>query len=105
MRFIMTPVGASGDVHPFVGIGRALKARGHEVIVLTAGPFGAVVRKAGLIFQETVTTEEYDAVSRHPDIWHPRRGLRLVLDSVVSRLAFAFGRLNELHKPRRPRFF
>ena len=47
MRFILTPVGSAGDVHPFVGIGRALKARGHEVIVLTAGPFGEVVQKAG----------------------------------------------------------
>ena len=51
MRFILTPVGSAGDVHPFVGIGRALKARGHEVIVLTAGPFGEVVRNAGLVFR------------------------------------------------------
>jgi UDP:flavonoid glycosyltransferase YjiC (YdhE family) len=101
MRFVMTPVGSSGDVHPFVGIGRALHARGHEVIVLTAGPFGDIVRKAGLIFEESVSTEEYDEVSRHPDIWHPRRGLQLVLDSVVSRLPQAFERLKTLHQPGR----
>jgi rhamnosyltransferase subunit B len=101
MRFIMTPVGSSGDVHPFVGIGRALKARGHEVVVLTAGPFAEVVRKAGLIFEPTVTVEEFDAVSKHPDIWHPRRGLRLVLDSVASRLRLAYERLTLLHHPGR----
>ena len=101
MRFIMTPVGSSGDVHPFVGIGRTLKARGHEVIVLTAGPFRDVVRHAGLVFEETVSTEEYDAVSQHADIWHPRRGLQLVLNSVGAKLRLGYERLTELHQPGR----
>ena len=101
MRFILTPVGSAGDVHPFVGIGHVLKARGHEVIVLAAGPFGEVVRKAGLVFEETVSVEEFDAVSKHPDIWHPRRGLRLVLDEVATRLRPAYERLKTLHQPGR----
>jgi UDP:flavonoid glycosyltransferase YjiC (YdhE family) len=104
MRFVMTPVGSSGDVHPFVGIGRALKARGHEVIVLSAGPFRDVVCKAGLVFEESVSVEEFDEISRHEDIWHPRRGLQLVLDSIVSRLPLAFERLKGLHQPGRTVF-
>jgi UDP:flavonoid glycosyltransferase YjiC (YdhE family) len=99
MRFVLTPVGSAGDVHPFVGIGRVLKARGHEVIVLTAGPFRDVVQKAGLIFEETVSVEEYDAVSKHPDIWHPRRGLQIVLQSVTARLPEAYERVRGLHQP------
>jgi rhamnosyltransferase subunit B len=101
MRFILTPVGSAGDVHPFVGIGRALKARGHEVIVCTAEPFRDVVHKAGLIFHEMASVEEFDAVSKHPDLWHPRRGLQLVLDQVASRLRPAYDRLKELHVPGR----
>jgi rhamnosyltransferase subunit B len=101
MRYIMTPVGSSGDVHPFVGIGRALRARGHEVIVLAAGPFSDVVRNAGLLFEETVSADEYDAVSKHPDIWHPRRGLQLVLGSVASKLRPAYDRLGGLYEPGR----
>lgn len=104
MRFVMTPVGSSGDVHPFVGIGRALKARGHEVIVLSAGPFRDIVCKAGLVFEESVSAEEFDEISRHADIWHPRRGLQLVLDSIVSRLPLAFERLKGLHQPGRTAF-
>ena len=104
MRFVMTPVGSSGDVHPFVGIGRALKARGHEVIVSSAGPFADIVREAGLVFDETASVEEYDAVSRHPDIWHPRRGLQLVLESVVTKLRAAYERLGRLHEPGRTVF-
>jgi rhamnosyltransferase subunit B len=101
MRFILTPVGSAGDVHPFVGIGRALRLRGHEVIVLTAGPFAEVVRKAGLIFQEVASVEEYDSVSKHPDLWHPRRGLRLVLDSVAVMLRRSYERLEALQGPDR----
>jgi len=100
----MTPVGSSGDVHPFVGIGRVLKARGHEVVVLTAGPFRDVVERAGLVFEETVSVEEYDAVSKNPDIWHPRRGLQVVLHSVTSRLPEAYDRLKRLHQPGRTVF-
>jgi UDP:flavonoid glycosyltransferase YjiC (YdhE family) len=33
MNFVMTPVGSSGDVHPFIGLGRALRSRGHDVVV------------------------------------------------------------------------
>jgi rhamnosyltransferase subunit B len=101
MRFILTPVGSAGDVHPFVGIGRALRARGHEVIVLTAGPFRDVVRKAGLAFEETVSVEEFDAVSKHPDLWHPLRGMRIVLGQVGMRLRPAYERLRGLHQPGR----
>jgi rhamnosyltransferase subunit B len=101
MRFILTPVGSAGDVHPFVGIGRTLKVRGHEVLVLAAAPFGEVVRKAGLIFHETVSAEEYDTVSKHPDLWHPRRGLRLVLDSVGVVLRRSYERLTALQGPGR----
>jgi UDP:flavonoid glycosyltransferase YjiC (YdhE family) len=101
MRFILTPIGSAGDVHPFVGIGRVLRARGHEVILLTAGPFREVVLKAGLVFEETVSTEEYDSISRHPDLWHPRRGLEIVLDSVATRLRPAYERLKGLHQPSR----
>ena len=33
------PVGSSGDVHPFVGLGLALKRRGHSVTLITNGYF------------------------------------------------------------------
>jgi UDP:flavonoid glycosyltransferase YjiC (YdhE family) len=101
MRFILTPVGSAGDVHPFVGIGRTLKARGHDVVIFTAAPFREVVQKAGLTYEETVSAEEFDAVSKHSDLWHPMRGVRLVLRLVGTRLQPAYERLKRLHEPGR----
>ena len=37
-HFLLVPVGSHGDVHPFVGIGRALRERGHRVTMITAEP-------------------------------------------------------------------
>jgi len=101
MRFILTPVGSTGDVHPFIGIGRALRARGHEVVVLTAGPFREAVQKAGLIFEETVSAEEFDAVTKHQDLWHPQRGMRLVLSALGKTLRPPYEALKRLHQPGR----
>jgi UDP:flavonoid glycosyltransferase YjiC (YdhE family) len=101
MRFVLTPIGSSGDVHPFVGIGRALRARGHDVVVVTGGPFEDVVCRAGLGFLGMFSTEEYEAATNHPDLWHARRGLRIVMQLVASRLEFAYARLKEVYEPGR----
>ena len=101
MRFVLTPVGSSGDVHPFVGIGRALRARGHDVVIMTGGPFEDLVRRAGLGFQGTFSTEEYEAATKNPDLWRPRRGMRLVMRLASSRLEFAYARLKEVWEPGR----
>jgi rhamnosyltransferase subunit B len=99
MRYILTPMGSAGDVHPFIGIGRALKARGHDVIVVTAGPFGDAVRSAGLAFRQTISTEEFDSVSKHPDLWHPRRGLQIVLDQIAYRLRLGYECIEKVYEP------
>ncbi len=101
MKFVMTPVGSSGDVHPYIGIGRALRARGHDVVVVTSGAFEQVVQRAGLGFRETVSAEIFDRLSKHPDLWNSFRGLKLVLGSVASYLQLGYERVAELHEPGR----
>jgi rhamnosyltransferase subunit B len=101
MKFVMTPVGSSGDVHPFIGIGRALRSRGHEVVIVTAGAFEQVVQRAGLGFRETVSAQIFDAMSKHPDLWHSRRGLQLVLGTVADYLRLGYERVAEAYEPGR----
>jgi rhamnosyltransferase subunit B len=97
----MTPVGSAGDVHPFVGIGRALRARGHDVVIVTAGPFEQIVTGAGLGFRETVSAEIFDRLSKHPDLWNSFRGLKLVLGSVASYLRLGYERVADVYEPGR----
>jgi rhamnosyltransferase subunit B len=101
MKFVMTPVGSSGDVHPYIGIGRALRARGHDVTIVTAGAFEQVVQRAGLGFRETVSAQIFDVMSKHPDLWHSRRGLQFVLGTVASHLRLGYERVAEIYEPGR----
>jgi UDP:flavonoid glycosyltransferase YjiC (YdhE family) len=101
MKFVMTPVGSAGDVHPFIGLGRALRARGHDVVIVTAGPFEQTVTRAGLGFRETVSAEIFNQLSRHPDLWNSYRGLKLVLGSVASYLRLGYERVAEVYEPGR----
>ncbi len=97
----MTPVGSAGDVHPFIGIGRALRARGHEVVIVTAGTFEPGVRRAGLAFRDTISAQYFDEVSKHPDLWHPRRGLQFVLGTVADYLRQGYQQVGEVYEPGR----
>jgi UDP:flavonoid glycosyltransferase YjiC (YdhE family) len=79
MRFVLTALGSYGDVHPMIGLGRGLAARGHEVKVVTNPHFADLVRDAGLRFVGVGTTEDYDALTGIPDLWKPRQGLDIVM--------------------------
>lgn len=99
MRFLLTPVGSSGDVHPFVGIGRELSARGHEVILFGAEPHRQVVEKSGIEFVSTVSTESYNEATQNPDLWHPRKGVETVLRMIVPSLESSRKALEDWYVP------
>jgi UDP:flavonoid glycosyltransferase YjiC (YdhE family) len=101
MKILMTPVGSTGDVHPFIGIGRALVARGHDVVLITSGPFREPAERAGLRFVETLTREEYERMASHPDLWSPRRGLNYELNEVGRLLPRAYDLIAREYEPGR----
>jgi rhamnosyltransferase subunit B len=84
-HFLLVPVGSHGDVHPFVGIGKALRARGHRVTMITSEPFRDVALRNGFEFVQTLSSDEYGSMMSHPDLWHPRRGMRVILDRELMR--------------------
>ncbi len=78
-QFIISAIGSYGDVHPMVGLGTTLVARGHQVKLITNPYFSQVVASAGLELLPIGTREQYIELSQHPDLWHPLRGVRLIL--------------------------
>ena len=78
-RILLLPIGSSGDVNPFLWIGRHLRERGHEVAVVASPFFARHVAAAGLDHLPIGTEDEYHALTEDPVIWHPRRGTPLVL--------------------------
>src|SRR5712691_4483747 len=100
-HFLLTPIGSSGDVHPFVGIGRALRERGHDVTLLTAEPFRRISERAGLRFVGTQSEEDFDRLTRHPDLWHSRKGIRLLLQTLARVMRSDYGRIAGAYEPGR----
>ncbi len=47
-RIVLTSFGSFGDVNPYLGLGRALKARGHDVLLAVPGTYGEAVEREGL---------------------------------------------------------
>ena len=99
MHIIMTPVGSSGDVNPFIALGRVLKIRGHHVTLIAPGPFEAVVSRAGLGFVSSWPTDDYEREIQNPDLWHPRRGLQLILRAGGDRLRQMYAKLEAIYEP------
>lgn len=84
MRILLFPLGSAGDVHPFVGIGLALKARGHDVVLSTSAYFDDMVRKAGLESAPIGTREDFARTLADPDLWHPSRAFATVIHKGVE---------------------
>lgn len=50
MKITMIAIGSTGDVRPYVILGRELKRRGHQIKIAAFAPFEEQVRSAGLDF-------------------------------------------------------
>jgi rhamnosyltransferase subunit B len=83
LRILLPAIGSSGDVHPAIGLGRALKARGHRVTVVTNGIFAAQVQANGLGFIELGSRAEAESLMRDPRLWHLRKGFRCIAERAI----------------------
>ncbi len=86
-HFILSALGSYGDVHPLVGLGSALAARGHRVQVIANPYFADVATSGGVEFLPVGTRQQYIELSQHPDLWHPLRGPALALRHAAGGLA------------------
>ena len=74
MRVLITTTGSAGDTNPFIAIGRALRSRGHDVLMI-ANPYAkAKVERTGLRFAPFGRELDLSDIARRPDIMHPTRG-------------------------------
>jgi rhamnosyltransferase subunit B len=92
VNILLNPAGSSGDILPFIRLGKALKARGHDVTVITMGRYEPLARHANLDFVEWTSSEALKAVEDNPDLWHPTKGLILASRALEP----WYGQLHEL---------
>jgi UDP:flavonoid glycosyltransferase YjiC (YdhE family) len=91
VRVVLTTIGSFGDLNPYIGLGLALKRRGHRPVLAVAHAYRPYVEDAGL---------ECRPVGPHGDPWdrglvdrimHPLRGAEfLVRDLLMPTLREAY---------------
>jgi rhamnosyltransferase subunit B len=99
MRVLLVPFGSHGDVHPFIALGLALRARGHAVTFLINEYFGPLVRGLGFEMVALGEARQFEEVMHDPTIWHPQRGFEVVARSVLEYLRLTYDRIRELYVP------
>ena len=99
MNALLIAIGSHGDVHPFLGIGSALRARGHDVTVVTNSHFEPLVRKVGLGFASVGTAEEYRTLAANPDLWHPTRGFQYLMEKTLLLVRPVYDAIVERYVP------
>lgn len=82
LNVLLPVVGSHGDVHPFIGIGLKLRARGHRARIITNEHFEPLVRQVGLDFSPLGTDEEYRRMLAKPELWHRGKGPRLIFEYI-----------------------
>jgi UDP:flavonoid glycosyltransferase YjiC (YdhE family) len=83
LKVLLTTIGSSGDINPFIAIGRALRDRGHEATLLVNPFFESAVRQAGLGYLGLGDEIDFRVMGEVKDIVHPRRGGMVVLRQLV----------------------
>ncbi len=80
---LLPTLGSSGDVHPFIALGTALRARGHRATILTNPYFRELIEAQGLEFLPVGRIEDVGSAIADPDLWHARRGFEVVARRVI----------------------
>ena len=84
MKVLIVAAGSHGDVLPFVGLGREMLHRGHEVRLFASGPFAGMSAEAGLPFVEVLSSAEYRRFLADRDATDPTKGMALLAQAVIG---------------------
>ena len=103
MKALLVTQGSHGDIHPFIAIGKALRDRGHDVLLTTNPYFESQIRAAGLPFAPLGPRVDLKQAIAEHDVMHPQRGpLNLLRNFLLPNTAEDVRRTRELIRERRP---
>ena len=71
LRIILASIGTDGDVYPYVGLGQALRRRGHRVTLVASEDYRPLAERHAMEFRALASKAENDELLQDPDFWHP----------------------------------
>lgn len=87
MKMLLITKGTGGDLYPFLELGKTLKARGHQVTLLTSCYFADTVRRFGIEFGPFDSPEESEQrVFHNPLVTDPKLLLAMTRRDIQANL-------------------
>jgi UDP:flavonoid glycosyltransferase YjiC (YdhE family) len=86
VEFIMFAMGSGGDVYPTLALGKALRDRGHRVVVVANPYFEAAAERAGLAFAGIGNAEQYRRRLEDPTLWQFGKGFKVLFADMIDNL-------------------
>lgn len=83
MKVLLTTIGSSGDINPFIAVGRALQERGHQATMLINPFFESAARQAGLGYMPLGEEIDFRVMAQVKNVAHPRKGGIAVMRELV----------------------
>lgn len=85
-RIVLSTFGSFGDVHPYMAIGLALRARGHQAVIAAMESYREIINAAGLEFapvRPDIPPPKEQDLEVIEKIMEPRTGPRFLMDQIV----------------------
>ncbi len=103
MKIVISSFGSSGDFNPCLGLARALRRKGVDVLFLSNPFYKKTITDAGLHF--CPSGEYFDVfkeIADNPDYLHPRRGPKAVWKLVLKTVPIQYRAMTELIQREHP---
>src|SRR3954463_4764982 len=99
-NMLLVTQGTRGDVSPFVGLGRGLRARGHTVTLFSNCCYAGLAERAGLGFVALDTPAQLEAMIADRPLMHTPHGLNQFLKQhVLPNTTAHYQAIRALHQP------
>lgn len=86
MRALVVTLGTDGDVFPYIGLCQRLHQRGHRVTLFSGERYRAWSDKLGFEFVPMHSESELLTTLADPNLWHPRKYVKVAVQWGVQRL-------------------
>jgi rhamnosyltransferase subunit B len=83
---IICTSGTSGDITPFVTLGRWITDRGHQVVIFLPKFHESMVSNLGISYHFIDKYQEFESTLNNPDLWNERKGLTVVWNGLSPNL-------------------